>query len=189
MGPIDTICWRRLDTPRHDACRLEQLEDGWRLDGAAVFSLDHKPVRLAYRLTCDASWRTRQGTVSGWIGERDCDLSITRTAAGRWTLNQNTIGNLDGCFDLDFGFTPATNLSQLRRMALEVGQAADLPVAWLDVTAGTLASLNQRYKRRTTDAYGYEAPRFDYSAELTVRSSGFISNYPGLWEEEGCHSR
>jgi uncharacterized protein len=85
---IDTICWRRVDTPGHDACRLEQLEDGWRLDGAAVFCFDHQPVRLAYRLTCDARWRTREGTVSGWIGERDCELRITRTAGGRWTLKR-----------------------------------------------------------------------------------------------------
>jgi hypothetical protein len=69
-------------------------------------------------------------------------------------------------------------------MALEIGQAADLPVAWLDVTARTLASLYQRYERRTTNVYGYEAPRFNYAAQLTVRSSGFVSDYPGLWEED-----
>jgi uncharacterized protein len=111
-------------------------------------------------------------------------VRITRTAEGLWTLNHNIIRDLEGCIDLDFGFTPATNLSQLRRMALEIGQAADLPVAWLDVTAGTLASLYQRYERRTTNVYGYEAPRFNYAAQLTVRSSGFVSDYPGLWEEE-----
>jgi hypothetical protein len=181
---IDTICWRRVDTAGHDACRLEELADGWRLDGAAVFRLDHEPVRLAYRLTYDSSWRTREGTVSGWIGERDCELRITRTIDGRWTLNHDAKVDLEGCLDLDFGFTPATNLSQLRRIALEIGQAADLPVAWLDVAAGTVAVLHQRYERRTTDAYWYQAPRFNYAAQLTVRSSGFVSAYPGLWEEE-----
>jgi hypothetical protein len=181
---VETICWRRIDTPGHDACRLEQLEDGWRLDGAAVLRLNHQPVRLSYCLTCDARWRTREGRVSGWLGERDCELRITRTAEGRWTLNHDTIPDLEGCIDLDFGFTPATNLSQLRRMALEIGEAADLPVAWLDVTAGTLTPLHQHYERRTTTAYGYEARRFNYAAQLTVRSSGFVSDYPELWEEE-----
>ena len=181
---IDTICWRRVDTPGHDACRLEQLEDGWRLDRAAVFRLDHQPVRLTYRLTCDTWWRTREGLVSGWIGERDSELRIVRTAGGGKTLNHNIVQDLEGCIDLDFGFTPATNLSQLRRIALEIGQVSTLPVAWLDVNAGTLASIYQRYERRTTNAYGYEAPRFNYAAQLTVRPSGFVSDYPGLWEEE-----
>ena len=69
-------------------------------------------------------------------------------------------------------------------MALDIGQAADLRVAWLDVTAGTLAALDQRYERCTTNSYRYEAPRFNYAAQLMVRSSGFVSDYPGLWEEE-----
>lgn len=181
---IDTICWRRVDTPGHDACRLEQLDEGWRLDGAAVFRLDDQPVRLAYRLTCDVHWRTREGTVSGWVGDRDYEMKVIRAVEGRWTLNDATVPDLDGCLDLDFGFTPATNLSQLRRIALEIGGAADVPVAWLDVGADTLAVLHQRYERRAIDAYWYEAPRFSYAAQLLVHPSGFVRDYPGLWEEE-----
>jgi hypothetical protein len=181
---IDTICWRRIDMPGHDACRLQQVDDGWRLDGAAVFRQDHQPVRLAYRLVCDARWRTREGIVSGWIGERDCAFRITRTADGLWTVNDETIADLEGCLDLDFGFTPATNVSQLRRIALDIGHAADVPVAWLDVAAGTTGVLHQRYERRTADAYWYQAPRFNYAAQLEVRSSGFVRHYPELWEEE-----
>jgi uncharacterized protein len=59
-----------------------------------------------------------------------------------------------------------------------------VPVAWLEVSAGTLAPLQQRYERRTANTYGYEAPRFNYDAQLSVRSSGFVTDYPGLWTEE-----
>jgi hypothetical protein len=89
---------------------------------------------------------------------------------------------LDGCADLDLGFTPATNLLQLRRLALAPGQAADVAVAWLDVAGGTLEVLFQRYERRSTATYFYAAPRFDYSAVLIVDATGFIHRYPGLWE-------
>jgi hypothetical protein len=181
---VDTICWRRIDTPGHDACRLEQRDDGWHLDGAAVFRLDRQPVRLVYHLACDARWCTREGVVSGWVGERNLALKIIRTAGGLWTLNKETRPSLEECLDLDFGFTPATNLSQLRRIALETGQAAQVPVAWLDVTSVTLSVLQQRYERRTTDVYWYEAPQFNFATELDVRSSGFGRLYPPLWEEE-----
>lgn len=86
--------------------------------------------------------------------------------------------------DVDFGFTPATNLTQLRRIALRIGQSADVPVAWLDVAAGTLDVLHQRYERRSDTAYRYEAPRFDFTTTLDVRPSGFIERYPPLWEAE-----
>ena len=63
-----------------------------------------------------------------------------------------------------------------------VGQAVDVPVAWLDVSAGTLDILRQRYERLGATIYRYEAPRFDYYAELQVNAGGFVEQYPGLWE-------
>jgi hypothetical protein len=89
-----------------------------------------------------------------------------------------------GCVDLDLGFTPATNLLQLGRLALTEGQAADAPVAWLDVSAGTLEVLSQRYERRSATTYWYEAPGFGYAGLLEVAPTGFITRYPGLWEAE-----
>jgi hypothetical protein len=86
--------------------------------------------------------------------------------------------------DLDLGFTPATNLQQLRRLALAEGQAAEAPVAWLDVLAGSLETVAQRYERRSATTYWYSAPRFDYQALLEVDAAGFIRLYPGLWEAE-----
>jgi len=86
--------------------------------------------------------------------------------------------------DLDFGFTPSTNLLQLRRLALANGQRADAPAAWLDVSNGTLDVLVQRYERRSETTYWYEAPRFSYAEMLDVDSVGFVRRYPGLWEVE-----
>jgi hypothetical protein len=181
---IESILWRRLDAPGHDACRLERTEDGWQLDGAAAFHHDGAPACLVYRVVCGSEWYTRQGAVHGWLGARRVDFQVRRTTDGVWTLNGDVVPHLDGCVDLDLGFTPATNLSQLRRLALAEGQGADAPVAWLDVPAGTLDVLHQRYERRTEQTYWYEAPRFDYAAFLEVSPAGFVHQYPGLWVAE-----
>jgi uncharacterized protein len=178
------ILWRRLDTPGHDACRLAETDGEWQLDGTAVFLQEGVPARLAYQLACDRSWRTRHGEVRGWLGVRPVHFTVVRTAAGVWTLNGTGVTGLETCVDLDLGFTPATNLAQLRRLALAEGEAADVPVAWLDVTAGPLSLLPQRYERRTATSYWYEAPRFDYAELLEVTPAGFIRKYPGLWEAE-----
>jgi uncharacterized protein len=178
------MLWRRLDSAGHDACRLVQEDGGWRLEGAAVFGHAGVPACLAYELDCDGEWRTRAGLVRGWVGTRPLDFRITRTPDGVWTLNGQIVPGLEACIDLDLGFTPSTNLFQLRRIALEVGQAADVPVAWLDVPVGSLSTLRQRYERRTADAYWYEAPRFDYCALLRVSAVDFVESYPTLWEAE-----
>lgn len=180
---IASILWRRVDNPGHDTCRLVERNDGWTVEGAAVLQEAGEPVLLAYRLMSDHEWRTVEGQVLGWIGPREIVYRITRQSGG-WVLNGASVPDLAGCVDLDLGFTPATNLLQIRRINLGIGEGVDVPVAWLDVAAGSLAELHQRYERRSPSAYWYEAPRFDYKAMLEVDSSGFVRSYPGLWEAE-----
>jgi hypothetical protein len=161
-----------------------ERDDTQRIEGEAVFQHEPGPAALAYAIECDLEWRARAGTVNGWVGSHPIDLRIARSPAGIWTLNGRVVPNLQDCVDLDLGFTPATNLSQVRRIALQVGQAADVPVAWLDVPLGSLEVLQQRYERRTAGTYWYEAPQCDYAALLQVRAIGFVEKYPGLWEAE-----
>jgi hypothetical protein len=182
IGP--TILWRRLDTPGHDACRLVKQGDAWRIEGAAVFRQEIGPTALVYEVECDRDWRTREGSINGWVGSCCIDIRITRCSNGPWTLNGHVVPGIEECVDLDLGFTPATNLLQLRRIALPVEQSADVPVAWLDGRFGSLEVLRQRYERRTAETYWYTAPRFGYAALLQVSPSGFVQLYPNLWEAE-----
>jgi hypothetical protein len=182
---VASILWKRLDRLGHDACTIARRDTGWRLCGSAVFRQGGAPARLAYKVVCDAAWRTRYGQVEGSLGDRPVAYRVARTNAGGWQLNGVTVANLESCVDLDLGFTPATNLLALRRLDLAENQAADAPAAWLDVSAGTLALLPQRYARRTKATYWYEAPTVQYAALLEVAPTGFVLRYPGLWEAEG----
>jgi uncharacterized protein len=176
--------WRRLDVPGHDACRLDEVEDGWLLQGTAVFHLDRAPTRLDYFVDCDRAWNARTASVEGWVGAQPIAITIDHTGDGQWLLDDVPVPGLDDCIDVDFGFTPATNLLQLRRIALAVGEAASVPVAWLDVPANTLERLEQRYHRLTDTTYDYESPRFSYHAWLETTPAGFARRYPDLWELE-----
>ncbi len=172
MG-IDTILWRRLNAAGHDACRLVQRDGIWRLEGAAAFEHEGVPACLAYEVNCDDEWHTREGVVHGWVGARLLDFRITRTPGGIWTLNGQAVPHLDGCVDLDLGFTPATNLFQLRRVALQIGQAADIPVAWLDVPAGTLVRWISAMRGAPPRCTGTR--RLDSTTSLSFRSTQSVS--------------
>lgn len=180
----ESILWRRLDVPGHDACALEETGEGWRLHGAAAFLHEGVPACLDYEVFCDAAWKGVAGTVRGWIGAETIDFEVARETDGAWTVNGEIVADLEGCVDLDLGFTPATNLSQIRRIALEVGEGTAVPVAWLDPSTGNLEVLHQRYERRSGGAYWYEAPRFRYAALLEVAPVGFVLRYPDLWQAE-----
>jgi hypothetical protein len=176
--------WRRLDTAGHDACRLEELADGWQVEGTAVFLHEGAPARLAYQVVCDRAWVTRHGRVHGWLAEQLVDFTVGRTSGGVWTLNGEVVPGLERYVDLDLGFTPATNLLQLRRVALADGESADVPVAWIDAPPAGLTALPQRYERRDQLTYWYESPTADYAALLELAPNGFVRRYPGLWEME-----
>ncbi|HYD53769.1 MAG TPA: putative glycolipid-binding domain-containing protein [Gemmatimonadaceae bacterium] len=180
-GPV--AMWRRLDLPGHDACRLVPIEDGWRLEGVAVFRHAEGPASLRYRVDCDAAWRSRRGRVEGFVSEREVRVAIERVGT-RWCIDGDEVGGLSRCEDLDFGFTPATNLLQIRRAAMAVGARVEVPVAWYDVDAGVggLSELQQWYERRSAERYWYEAPRFGFEGMLVIGPDGFARAYPPLWE-------
>lgn len=180
---VRTALWRRLDTPGHDAAKLDQTEDGWRLDGVAVFLHPEGPARVRYTLELAPSWETRTGQIVGVVGTRAVEHSIVRTDAG-WKLDGREVPGLDRTCDLDLGFTPATNMPQLQRLALATGQTADFEVAWFDVEGEAPIALRQIYERRDERSYDYRSPQGAYEAVLEIGEDGFVVDYPTLWRRE-----
>lgn len=179
----ETAFWRRLDTPGHDAATLERIGTGWLLSGTAVFRHDAGPASVNYAVNLTSDWITRRGTVRGFLAGTPFDHVIERHTDG-WTINGARIDGLTDVVDLDCGFTPATNLSLLRRVAPTVGQAFDATVAWFDLDDPTLTELPQHYERRDPLSYWYRSPAGPYEATLAFAPSGFVRVYPGLWEME-----
>ena len=173
-----TATWRRLDIPGTDTCYLVKDAAGWHLHGDASFG----DTRLRYELTCDSGWRSLHGHVLGTIGRRSIVSRLVREPNGAWSMNGQLVAGTEGLVDLDYAFTPATNLPQLKRVNLAIGGAADVPAAWLDLDTGLLTRLEQRYERRSETEYWYESPTTGYSGMLVIGADGFATTYPGLWQ-------
>lgn len=182
----DSILWRRLDSPGHDCCGLWVFEDSRYLQGTAVFDSEGRPCKLEYRIDCDLSWRTRSVSITGWTGKSPVSIEISARPGGIWVMNGDYQSDeVTGLVDVDLGFTPATNLVQICRMSLEIGQEAEVPVVYLNFPSFTLGRLQQFYRRTAADKYHYRSPAFNYSAVLKVNETGFVTDYPGLWKKEG----
>jgi uncharacterized protein len=173
--------WRRLDQPGHDAALLTPTDDGWLLRGTTVFGHPPAPSCINYSVLVDSSWRTRSGTVQGFHGARSFAHSITHTVDG-WHLDGTLVKGLEHLHDLDYGFTPATNMLQLRRVNIASGEDLSIPVAWFDEDATTLTELPQRYRCLNPTTLEYNAPTVGYRGQLTLASPrGFVKDYPRLW--------
>lgn len=179
-----TILWRRLDQPGHEAARLWSHESSWHLAGTAVFAHDQQPCLIDYHLICGADWHTRSGRVEGWVGDMTVEIALSVDASQRWWLNGKEIPAVAGCLDLDLNFSPSTNLLPIRRLALEIGQAAEVKAAWLRFPSFRLEPLEQSYSRLADETYRYESAGGKFVRELTVNTAGFVTSYPDFWTLE-----
>lgn len=176
-----TFQWRRLDAPGEDVARLEKDGDRWVMEGEAKFEENELPCFLRYRVTCRPDWSTQSAEVKGTVAGRAVNVRISADGARHWMVNGAAVLSVSGCLDLDLSFSPATNLLAIRRLALPVGQEAAVRSAWLRFPELDLQPLLQTYRRTDDSTYSYASPTF--SGELTVNAEGFVTRYPGLWED------
>jgi uncharacterized protein len=183
MAFVASALWKRIDGPGYDFCRLDREMSGWRLDGTSIFLQDREPGMFSYSLQCNSAWEAISGLVRGSLGSRAIEYAVNRRD-GIWTLNRAPVRGLEHLVDLDFSFTPATNLTQLRRVPFPNNRVVELSVAWLDLHSGALTELPQIYERRGERLIWYEAPTVGYRGLLELDTRGFINRYPTLWEAE-----
>ena len=182
---IQSILWRGVNQPGHEACRLYQVDTEWRLEGTAVFlSDDRRPCRLSYLIKCDSSWNTLTGSVSGWLGDDEVNIQLSVDNFRRWQFNGLEKPAVRGCIDLDLNFSPSTNLLPIRRLGLAIGQQAEVKAAWLRFPSFELQPLSQIYSRLDETTYRYSSNRGQFVREITVNNAGFVTDYPGLWQAE-----
>jgi len=192
-APQHSFFWRRIGGGTgSDVCRVYQRADGgWDLRGMAVFHDEGLACDLGYAVRVDAQWVTQSAQVHGHCGERLVDLHFHPDADGRWRTGQGGGPDADtgisasACPDMDLNFSPATNLIAIRRMALQVGQEAQAPAAWLSFPDLRLQELPQVYRRLDAVRYQYDAPTVGYSGVLQVCESGAVVEYPELFSRLG----
>ena len=179
-----TVLWRRIDQPGHDWCRLEEGRRQKILRGIALFTFNRRPCRIEYWVECDSLWQTKTATIEGEVGEATVKVGIGTDTKGHWFLSGNYIEGVDGCIDVDFGFSPSTNLLPIRRLGLDIGQQQMVAAAWLQFPSFTLQRLEQSYSRVAEDSYHYESAKGTFQKDLKVSAGGMVTVYPGYWEAE-----
>jgi hypothetical protein len=101
--------------------------------------------------------------------------------AGRWRWEDGPeLAEVAGSLDVDLTVTPATNTLPIRRLAaLEMGQAADLQMAWVQFPGLEVLASAQRYQRLAADRWRFSTD--DFTAELLVDPDGLVLDYGGLF--------
>ena len=139
---------------------------------------------IRYALAIDASWATRSAHIVGRSALGVNEVRLEGDGTGGWWVDGKRVPHLDGCLDVDLEASAFTNALPVHRLALEVGQQADAPAAYVRALDLRVERLEQSYRRlqdsREHSHYDYVSPAFDFRAELVYDEFGLVLDYPGI---------
>ena len=176
------IVWHCSLLASSEYASLLEQEDDHRLRGIVVLPREGVPCHIDYEVIADRDWRPQVCTVTVTFPREVRRIELTSDPVGRWDLDGSAAPFLDGCGDIDLGWTPATNTVPIRRLGLEIGETASTLAAWvrfpeLDVVANT-----QHYTRLAHDRWRYRSGDYDFEL-VTDEATGLVLAYgDDLWQ-------
>lgn len=178
MGERIDVLWVSEELGSAEHFTLVRDASAGALGGTVVLPIDGVPAHLRYAVRVDEHWRTQRVEVD-IVGDSRRRLEI-EVSDERWIVDGDRRADLDGCVDVDLGWTPATNLLPIRRLAPAVGESVSLEVAWLRFPELDIVANRQSYTRLDTESWRYESGPFD--ATLTTAQHGVVTRYGhDLW--------
>ena len=138
------------------------------------------PLEVRYLVETGPDGLTRRVELALDGGDEAERRVLVADGAGRWRWEGGgtDLGEVDGALDVDLTVTPATNTLPIRRLAgLDVGEAADLRMAWVQFPELSVIPSAQRYERLAADRWRFSTG--DFTAELLVDPDGLVLDYGG----------
>lgn len=183
------VRWASLDSDGIEHLTLVRDGGGYRAESVIVGRHDDgRRYGLAYRVACDAHWRTTHATLTVMGGatlrlERDRDghwFEAADTGDGRRAIRP--LPALEGCVDIDIAATPFTNTLPIRRLGLKRDERRTIDVAYVTIPELSATRATQTYAciepgRR----YRYEGIDGRFKAGLSVDDDGLVVEYDTLF--------
>ncbi|HLY57506.1 MAG TPA: putative glycolipid-binding domain-containing protein [Stellaceae bacterium] len=183
MTAAREILWRRtLDGLSFEHLRIGLGTDGPELAGTVLIAEAGMPLRVEYRIACDAAWRTRSVEITQTHAGTLATLRLDHDLAGTWRRNGTAAPDLDGCSDVDLGVSPSTNALPINRLGLPPGGSARIRAAWVLFPGLEVVAAEQDYERLGAARYRYRSVASGFEAAIDVDEEGFPIDYAGIWQ-------
>jgi uncharacterized protein len=175
------VLWHCGDLASSEHAVLTETRDFSRLEGVAALPLSGRPCHITYEVVLDPQWRPRRARAGVQTPSGLEELVLQPARDGSWRLNGATVPELQGCSDVDLGWTPATNTIPIRRLALGVGETATVTAAWVRFPELDVLRNVQRYTRLAPERWRYASGEYDFEL-VTDPASGLVLSYgDDLW--------
>jgi hypothetical protein len=179
------VFWQRWDEPGVEHVQVHEAPDAVTAHGTFIGVADRHLLDLHYTIYTDSAYVFTALELQLTYPDRQI-LHLSRTQDVGWesglTVDRAALAD---CVEIDLSISPFTNTLPIRRLALAVGETAELTVAYIALPSLHVRPERQRYSllRREGDdsIYRFEHLATEYSVEITVDAAGLVLNYPGLF--------
>jgi hypothetical protein len=179
--PPAVAAWQHRDARAgFEVVYIESADSAWLVEGYATAVEEEEAWAVEYVIALDESWATRSARVRGRTVAGARELLLERDASGAWIVNGSPAPELDACHDVDLEASAFTNALPVHRLALDVGEEAEAPAAYVRALDLGVEPLEQRYARLSEQRFHYISPAHDFEAELLYDESGLVIDYPGI---------
>ena len=175
---------RRADHPGLEWCEILDGRGTISIDGVVLLKHKGKVCRMEYSITCDSKWQTRRVSIRGSYGRRKIPVVIRADERRRWYRNGMHVASVEGCVDVDPGFSPSTNLLPIRGLHPRVRRPVEVKAAWVEFPSTKLKPLLQTYLRKSERTIHYEGAGGGFPRDLETNPRGLVIKYPRFWEAE-----
>ena len=134
---------------------------------------------MAYEITLDDGWRTRELRVSSDTVAGSRSTVLRSDGEGRWSVDGDAAPHLDGLIDVDLEASACTNTLPVHRLALRTGEDVVASAAYVQALDLEVRRLDQTYRRLDDHRFEYTSED-DFHAVLTYDASGLVVDYPGI---------
>jgi uncharacterized protein len=175
------ILWHCADLASSEHAWLLDEGEGHRLGGVVALTRDGDPCHITYEVAVDHHWLPLVATAMVTTPADVSRIALASDGDGRWMLDGMTAPLLDGCRDVDLGWTPATNTIPIRRLALELGETASISAAWVRFPELDVVASEQRYTRLGNDRWRYRSGEYDFELRTDDLTGLVLSYGDNLW--------
>jgi hypothetical protein len=185
---VREVIWTPEIGPGIEYLRLTERFGEIEADGLVIGTYEFGAFRLRYRIACDTEWKVRRVHLGLIGGVREVKLSTD--GKGNWVDSMGLpVAELVSCIDVDISGSPFTNTLPIRRLGLQPGQSADLPMVYVYVPTLQIVRVLQRYTCLEVSSegglYRLDDVKSDFTstftAVLSVDKNGLVLDYPELF--------
>jgi uncharacterized protein len=127
------ILWTGKEYYSLENCVADVTPAGVDISSVIVGKYESRIYRVEYHIKTNPDWETQYVQVMARHSDRELKFRLHKYSTDKWISEGQTIGQFDGCLDVDIAVTPFTNTLPIRRLKLGLNETQQVRVIYFDL--------------------------------------------------------